>query len=70
MTQQVCYTAQFLELTEALRVKGTDPIHRSRGPQIACIFDQLATSFRKSLDLLSFENSLEQLVKLRKALYL
>ena len=70
VTQQVCYTAQFLELAEAPWGKGTDPIPRSRGPQITCIFDKLATSFRKSLDLLSFDNSLEQLVKLKKALYL
>ena len=54
-----CATAPFLELAEAPQAKGTDPIHMSGGPQIACIFDKVATSFRESLDLLSFESSLE-----------
>lgn len=71
--------ANHLELAETLRVKGTDPnktpfvsdtSQRFRGLHITGTSDQLATSFRESHDPLRFDNSLEQLIKLKKTLYL
>ena len=71
--------ANHLELAETLRVKGTDPNktplasdtrHKFRGLQITGTSDQLATSLGESHDPLRFDNSLEQLIKLKKALYL